>query len=191
MPADKARAFSAVAGALLALAAVAQTAPAGQIGRPIYSEPGAGLQLPPGCTVEPAWRTKLGTSDLEVWIADCGGAVHAWLLRRSVLEALAGNQARLRFQVLDERVWAGESAGETVSLQCSGRADGEPGFVVTGAKWRGAGKGNAELRLASATAAIRADRSALKFLDTPVAAVECARFPAREEMMRRLQKKKG
>ncbi len=173
--------------ALLLSAAAAQTPGAGYVGRPIYSEPRAGLQLPPGCAVEPAWRAKLGTSDLEVWLAACDGTVHAWLLRRSVLEVLAGNHARLRFQVLDERVWPGETAGDSASVQCSGRADGEAGFIVVGAKWRGVGKNNGELRLASATAAVRADRSALKFLDTPVSAVDCARFPAREAMMRRLQ----
>jgi hypothetical protein len=113
--------------------------------------------------------------------------VHAWLLRRSVVEVLAANQARLRFQVLDERAWTGETAGDSASVQCSGRAGGEPGYVVVGAKWRGVGKDNSELRLTSAAAAVRADRTALKFLDTPVAAVECARFPAREAMMRQLQ----
>ena len=172
---------------LLAAATAAQTSPASYVGRPVYSEPGAGLRLPPGCAVEPAWRSKLGTSDLEVWLADCAGVVHGWLLRRSVLEILAGSQARLRFQVLDERVWPGETAGDSASVQCAGRAGGEQGFVVIGAKWRSVGKADSELRLNSATAAVRADRSALKFLDTPVAAVECARFPAREAMMRRLQ----
>lgn len=187
MRASRRAAIAAAAAALLLPVAHAQTPATGYVGRPIYSEPGAGLQLPPGCTVEPAWRAKLGNSDLEVWIAACEGTVRAWLLRRSVLEVLAGNHARLRFQVLDERVWLGETAGESASVQCSGRADGEAGFVVIGAKWRGIGKNNAELRLAGATAAVRADRSALKFLDTPVSAVECARFPAREAMMRRLQ----
>lgn len=171
----------------LAAAANAQTATASYVGRPIYSEPGAGLQLPPGCNVEPAWRSKLGTSDLEVWLADCNGAVHAWLLRRTVLEALAANQARLRFQVLDERVWPAETAGDSASLQCAGKVGGEPGYVVVGAKWRSAGKGASELRLSSAAAAVRADRSALRFLDTPVSAVDCARFPAREALMRQLQ----
>lgn len=180
----------ALSALLLAAAAGAQSEPPSFVGRPIYSEPGAGLQLPPGCSVEPAWRTTLGTSDLEVWIADCEGVVHAWLLRRSVIEMLAGNQARLRFQVLDERTWAGETAGDSASVQCTGRADGAAGFVVVGAKWRGVGKDNAELRLTGAHGAVRADRSALKFLDTPVAAVECARFPAREAMMRRLQQER-
>jgi hypothetical protein len=174
-----------VAATLLASGVAAQTV--SYVGRPIYSEPGAGLQLPPGCAVEPSWRSKLGSSDLEVWLADCGGDVHGWLLRRSVIEAVAANQSRLRFLVLDERVWQGQSAGDSASVQCNGRAGGEPGYVVVGAKWRGIGKDSKELTLQSATAAVRADRSALKFLDTPVAAVECARFPAREAMMRQLQ----
>jgi len=113
--------------------------------------------------------------------------VHGWLLRRSVIEVVAANQARLRFLVLDERVWPGETAGDTASVQCNGRAGGEAGYVVVGAKWRSIGKDNKELRLNSATAAVRADPSALKFLDTPLAAVECARFPGREAMMRQLQ----
>ncbi|MGE5338820.1 MAG: hypothetical protein ACM3PU_13405 [Gemmatimonadota bacterium] len=137
--------------------------------------------------MEPSWRAALGTSDLEVWIADCSGTVRAWLLRRSVIEILAANQARLRFLVLDERTWPGEVAGDSASVQCAGRAGGEAGYVVVGARWRNVGRNNTELRLASGTAAVRADRSALKFLDTPVSAVDCTRFPAREAMMRRLQ----
>jgi len=174
-----------LAATLLSSGVAAQTA--SYVGRPIYSEPGAGVQLPPGCTVEPSWRSKLGSSDLEVWLADCGGTVHGWLLRRSVIEVVAANQARLRFLVLDERVWPGETAGDTASVQCNGRAGGEAGYVVVGAKWRSIGKDNKELRLNSATAAVHADPSALKFLDTPLAAVECARFPGREAMMRQLQ----
>ncbi len=181
------RAWAIVVLFLSASAADAQSAPTGYLARPIYSEPGAGLQLPPGCAVEPSWRAALGTSDLEVWVADCNGTVHGWLLRRSVIEILAGNQARLRFQVIDERTWPGEVAGESASVQCTGRAGGDPGYVVVGAKWRSIGKNGTELRLASATGAVRADRSALKFLDTPVTAVDCTRFPAREAMMRRLQ----
>jgi hypothetical protein len=176
-----------LAASLFAPAAPGQDPTPNYIGRPIYSEPGAGLQLPPGCAVEPSWRSRLGRSDLEVWIADCGGTVRAWLLRRSVVEVLAANQARLRFQVLDERAWPGETAGDSASNQCTGRANGEPGFIVIGAKWHAIGKNNSELRLSSAAAAVRADRTALKFLDTPVAAVECARFPAREATMRQLQ----
>ena len=153
-------------------------------GRPIYSEPGSALQLPPGCAVEPAWRAKLGTSDLEVWVADCNGAAHAWLVRRSVIEMLPGRQARLRFLILDDRAWSGETAGDTVSVQCSGRSGGDPGYVVVGAKWRAAGS---ELRLSAATAAVRADRAAQKLVDVPVARIDCIRFPAREAMMRRLQ----
>jgi len=185
--ARKPRLYAAIAAAtLLTSTALAQTS--SHVGRPIYSEPGTGLQLPPGCAVEPSWRSKLGSSDLEVWIADCGGTVHGWLLRRAVIEVVAANQARLRFLVLDERVWPGETAGDSASVQCNGRAGGEQGYVVIGAKWRSVGKDNKELRLNSAAGAVHADRSALKFLDTPVAAVECARFPAREAMMRQLQR---
>ncbi len=184
------RLIAALLVALLACPAAAQAAPDSYVGRPVYSEPATGLQLPPGCAVEPTWRTPLGNTDLEVWLAECSGTVRAWLLRRSVLEALAGGQARLRFQVLDERTWPGETAGNSASVQCSGRADGEPGFIVVGARWRSAGRNNAELRLAGAAAAVRADRTALRFLDTPVAAVDCVRFPAREAMLRRLQQEK-
>jgi hypothetical protein len=137
--------------------------------------------------VEPSWRSKLGSSDLEVWVVNCSGTTHGWLLRRSVIEVLAGNQARLRFQVLDERAWSGEIAGDTASVQCTGRAGGEAGYIVIGAKWRDVGKAGSELRLSGATAVVRLDRTAQKFLDTPVSAVECTRFPAREAMMRRLQ----
>lgn len=164
--------------------ASAQGASSPYLGRPIYSEPGSGLQLPPGCTVEPSWRAKLGTSDFEVWVADCSGTAHAWLIRRAVIEALSGNQARLRFQVLDERVLEGQVAGDTVSVQCTGRQANDPGYVVIGAKWRTAG---AELKLNGATGALRADRAGQKFLDTAVTAVDCTRFPSREAMMRRLQ----
>lgn len=159
---------------------------ASYVGRPVYSEPGAGLQLPPECSVAPSWRSALAPSDLEVWVASCSGTAHAWLVRRSVIEALSGNQARLRYQVLDDRAWPGETAGESASVQCSSKARGEAGYVVIGAKWRSAGGGK-ELRLATASAAVRVDRTALKLVDVPTAAVDCVRFPAREAMMQRLQ----
>ena len=111
------RALIATIACGLATIASAQTTPANYVGRPIYSEPGSGLQLPPGCAVEPSWRSKLGSSDLEVWVVNCNGTAHGWLLRRSVVEVLAGNQARLRFQVLDERAWSGETAGDTASVR--------------------------------------------------------------------------
>jgi len=77
------------------------------MGRPIYSEPATGLQLPPGCAIEPTWRARITTSDNEVWLVTCGGVVRAWLLRRAVLEVLAANSARVRFQVLDEQLLPG------------------------------------------------------------------------------------
>src|SRR5262245_7047699 len=124
------------------------------VGRPVYSEPGKGMQMPPGCKVEPPWRSPVTSTDLEVWVVDCGGLVHTWMLRRSVLEIVDAKQARLRFQILDDRAWPGESPGESASVQCSGKGDQDSGFVVIGAKWRTAGN---ELRLSSAQTVIRAD----------------------------------
>jgi hypothetical protein len=77
-----------IAGALALsatlLAPLPQTAWAQEsfAGRPVYSEPGNGLQMPPGCRVEPPWRTRLGSTDMEVWVVDCGGVAHTWMLRR-------------------------------------------------------------------------------------------------------------
>jgi len=178
------------AGALLAAAASAAAqgaAPApSYVGRPIYSEPGAGLQMPPGCQVEPSWRGRMGTSDLEVWVVSCDGETRTWALRRSTLEMLAGNQARLRFQVTDERRWPGEAAGDSVSIHCVGRSAGESGFVVAGAKWKQAGN---ELRLTSANAVLRVDPATQKFVPATAAQVDCVRHPEREAMMRRLQQR--
>lgn len=154
------------------------------VGRPVYSEPGAGLQLPPGCHIEPTWRARMGTSDLEVWVIECGGIARSWLLRRSLVEIVAGNQARLRFLVLDERQWPGETAGDTLSVQCIGRSGPEAGYVVLGARWRAAGN---ELRLAGAKSVIRADPNSQKFVSASLAQVECTRHPDREAMLRRLQ----
>lgn len=154
------------------------------VGRPIYSEPGAGLQLPPGCHIEPTWRARIGTSDLEVWVVECGGVARSWFLRRSLIEMIAGNQARLRFQVLDERQWLGETAGDSLSVQCVGKSGPEAGYVVHGARWRANGS---ELRLASAQAVIRADPATQKFVAASLSQVECTRHPEREAMLRRLQ----
>ena len=154
------------------------------VGRPIYSEPSTGLQLPPNCVVEASWRARMGTSDHEVWVAVCDGQARAWMVRRQVVEMLATNQARLRFQVLDERIFGTETAGDTLSVQCSGTKSGDNGFVVRGARWRALGK---ELKLVSATGLIRADVSQQHFVDAPQAAAECSRFPEREAMMRQLQ----
>jgi hypothetical protein len=175
-------AFAAVFLAVLPPATGAQDS---FVGRPVYSEPANGLQMPPGCRVEPYWRTRLTSTDLEVWIVDCGGVVHTWMLRRSVLEMVDAKQARLRFQILDDRVWPGETAGDSASVQCNGRGDQDTGFVVIGAKWRGSGN---ELHLSAAQTVIRADAAAQKFVAATLAQVECTRFPDREAMLRKLQK---
>jgi hypothetical protein len=165
---------------------VAACSAASYLGRPIYSEPGAGLQLPPGCQIEPTWRGRISNSDFEIWVVDCNGETRTWLLRRSTVEMLAANQARLRFLVTDERRWPGETAGDTASVQCVGRSAPDAGFVVVGAKWRPAG---AELRLTSATTVLRADPVTQKFVPATLAQVDCARHPEREAMMRRLQQR--
>lgn len=180
-------AFALMAGVGSALAqAPATPAAASYVGRPIYSEPGAGLQMPPGCQLEPSWRGRIANSDLEVWVVACGGQTHTWVLRRATVEMLPGNQARLRFQVTDDRHWPGETAGDSVSVQCVGRNAADGGFVVAGAKWKAAG---AELRLASATAVLRVDPGLQKFVTASLAQVDCARHPEREAMMRRLQQR--
>jgi hypothetical protein len=176
----------ALSAALLAPWSGAATAQESFVGRPVYSEPGSGLQMPPGCRVEPPWRSRLGSTDIEVWVVDCGGVAHTWLLRRSLLEMVDAKQARLRFQILDDRVWPGETPGESVSVQCVGRGDQDSGFVVIGARWRGAGSN--ELHLSSAQSVIRADAGTQKFKAATMAQVDCTRFPDREAMLRRLQK---
>ncbi len=155
------------------------------MGRPVYSEPGSGLQMPPGCHVEAPWRSRVASTDLEVWIVDCSGVARTWILRRSVLEMIDAKQARLRFQILDDRAWPGETPGDSVSVQCTGRGDQDTGYVVIGAKWRPAGN---ELRLSSAQTVIRADTTTQKFKAATASQVECTRFPDREAMLRRLQK---
>jgi len=154
-------------------------------GRPVYSEPGVGLQMPPSCHIEPPWRSRVSSTDLEVWIVDCDGVVHTWMLRRSVLEMVDAKQARLRFQILDDRAWPGETAGDSASLQCIGRGVQDTGFVVIGAKWRSTGN---ELRLSTAQTVIRADVPTQKFKAATMDQVDCTRFPDREAMLRRLQK---
>lgn len=175
------RAALCCAGFLLSSVAWAQES---FIGRPVYSEPGVGLQMPPGCQTEAPWRSRIGGGDLEVWIVQCKDGTRTWLIRRSVLEVLGNNQARLRFQILDERSWPGETPGDSASVQCASRKGGEGGYIVLGAKWRG----NAtELRLAGAQAAIRADAVSQKFVAALVADIDCVRYPEREAMLRRLQ----
>lgn len=181
----------AIAGALALSAALLAQCPGvaraqeSFVGRPVYSEPGSGLQMPPGCKIEPPWRSRLGSTDIEVWVVDCAGTAHTWLMRRTVLEMVDAKQARLRFQILDDRVWPGETPGDSISVQCVGRGEQESGFVVIGAKWRGAGN---ELRLSSAQSVIRADAGTQKFKAATMAQVDCTRFPDREAMLRRLQK---
>lgn len=171
---------------VVASAVVYGAQPASYIGRPIYSEPGAGLQMPPGCRVEPSWRGRVATSDLEVWVVACGDETRLWSLRRSTIEMVAGNQARLRFQVTDERRLPGETAGDSVSIQCVGRQGDESGFVVVGAKWRAVG---GELRLTGAGAVLRVDPGTQRFVAATLAQVDCTRHPEREAMMRRLQQR--
>ncbi len=152
--------------------------------RPIYSEPGTGLQMPPGCEVEPTWRARVGNSEHEVWVVVCDGTTRTWLLRRSLIEKLGPNQARLRFQVTDDRAWPGETAGDSVSVQCSGREPNESGLVVIGARWRASGN---MLRLTSARAVYRADLTTQKFVSGSIGGADCTRYPEREAMLRRLQ----
>jgi hypothetical protein len=153
------------------------------VGRPIYSEPASGLQLPPGCEVDPSWRSPVPGTDLEIWVAQCNATPRVWLLRRQVVEVVNARQSRLRFEVLDERVYPDEVAGETLSVQCTGPRD-EAGYVVRGARWREDGK---EKRLSKALGVLRADAAAQRLADSEVGAVDCARFPEREAMMKRLQ----
>jgi hypothetical protein len=153
------------------------------IDRPVYSEPSTGLQLPPGCEVDPSWRSPVAGSDLEIWIAHCAGAPRVWLLRRQVVEIVNARQSRLRFQVIDERLYPEETAGDTLSVQCTGPRD-ESGYVVRGAHWRDDGR---QLRLKSARGVLRVDLNSQTLADSEVGAVDCARFPEREAMMKRLQ----
>jgi hypothetical protein len=181
------RAATFASGIALAAAVLAVPVPAhaGEsfIDRPVYSEPATGLQLPPGCEVDPSWRSPVASTDLEIWIARCGGEPRVWLLKRQVVEIVNARQSRLRFQVLDERVYAAETAGDTLSVQCTGPRD-EPGYVVWGARWRDDGK---ELHLKGARGVLRVDVHAQTLADSEVGAVDCARFPEREAMMKRLQ----
>ena len=169
----------------LALCATSAAAPA-FVGRPVYSEPGAGIALPPGCSFEPSWRARLANSDLELWVVECTLLPHVWLVRRGVIEYDGNNRARLRFQIIDERKYPGETAGETVSVQCTGRGNAETGFAVVGANWRSA---QGVLRLGSAKAALHVDRRAGKLVAVATDKVDCNRFPDREETMRQLQQK--
>lgn len=181
---------TALAAALLCVAAAADAAEATPpayesfIGRPIYSEPTTGLQMPPSCVVEPSWRTRIDSGDFEAWIVVCGDTARGWLVHRQVLEVLGAGLARLRFQVVDERVFPGESAGDSLSVQCTGRGKDDGGYLVVGAKWQVVGK---EMRLISALGVLRADAATQKFVAAGLGAVDCLRFPDREATMRQLQ----
>lgn len=174
-----------LAAAALSLAAAVAADLASYVGRPIYSEPVAGLQLPPGCEVDPSWRSPVISNDLEVWVAQCAGTARVWLLRRQVLEIIDARQSRLRFQVIDERIQPEESAGDSLSVQCSGPHD-ESGFVVRGARWRADDR---ELRLRSAKGVLRVDVRGPALVDADIGGIECIRFPEREAMMKRLQQR--
>ena len=153
------------------------------VGRPIYSDPANGLQLPPTCIMEPAWRSRISGTEMEVWVLNCDSVARVWLLTRQIVEMLSAREARLRFQVVDERELAGEAAGDSLSVQCTG-ADDSSGIVVYGARWRAVGR---ELHLAGALGAMRSDVPRRRLVDVGLNGVDCVRFPEREAMMRKLQ----
>ena len=174
----------AVAAGLLA-AALPATAepPQTYLGRPVYSDPTNGLQLPPGCIIEPTWRSRLAGTEMEVWVLNCDSVPRAWLLSRQIAEMLNSREARLRFQVIDERLLPEETTGESLSVQCTGAGDA-PGIIVFGARWRSSAR---ELRLAGARGALRVDVGRRRLIDTDLSGIECVRFPDREALMRKLQ----
>jgi len=153
------------------------------LGRPIYSDPSNGLQLPPTCNVEPTWRSRISGTEMEIWVLSCDSTARVWLLTRQIVEMLNAHEARLRFQVVDERVLPGETAGESLSVQCAGGNDAS-GIVVYGARWRSSGH---ELHLAGARGALRADVTRRRLNDAELNGLDCVRFPDREAMMRKLQ----
>jgi hypothetical protein len=174
----------AVAAAMVAGApARAAAANPEYLGRPIYSDPASGLQLPPNCIIEPTWRSRITGAELEVWVVNCDGVARVWLLKRQTVEVLSAREARLRFQVIDERVLPEETAGDSLSVQCTAAGE-ESGVVVRGARWRSVGR---ELHLAGARGALRGDVARHRLIDADVTSVDCTRFPDREAMMRKLQ----
>jgi hypothetical protein len=44
----------------------------------------------------------------------CDDIARVWLLKRQVIEMLGAREARLRFQVIDERVLPDETAGDSL-----------------------------------------------------------------------------
>ena len=176
------------AGAFAALPSFPAEPAQSYVGRPIYSDPTNGLQLPPHCVIEPTWRSRISGTEMEVWVLNCDSVARAWLLTRQVVEMLNSRDARLRFQVVDEKLMPEETAGESLSVQCAGASD-TPGVIVYGARWRGSGR---ELRLASARGALRVDVAQRRFGNTdPPNGIDCVRFPDREAMMRKLQQPEG
>ena len=174
----------AVAAAVLAASPTrAAEASPSYLGRPIYSDPSNGLQLPPACAIEPTWRSRLSGTEMELWVLNCDSVPRAWLLARQTVEMLGPREARLRFQVLDERLLPGETTGESLSVQCTDAAD-VSGIVVYGARWRASGR---ELHLAGARGAMRVDVTRRRLIDDDLKGIDCVRFPDREAMMRKLQ----
>src|SRR6266853_3238321 len=146
------------------------------LGRPIYSDPASGLQMPPGCIIEPTWRSRITGAELEVWVVNCDAIARVWLVKRQTVEVLSAHEARLRFEVIDERVLPEETAGDSLSVQCTAAGE-ESGVVVRGARWRGAGR---ELHLAGARGAIRGDVAQHRLVDVDLTSIDCTRFPDRE-----------
>ena len=164
-------------------ATAADTPVTSYVGRPIYSDPANGLQLPPACVIEPTWRSRISGTEMEVWVLNCDSAPRVWLLTRQTVEMLSAHEARLRFQVIDERVLRDETVGDSLSVQCSSAGD-ESGIAVYGARWRNSGR---DLRLAGARGALRGDVTRHRLADLDLAGIDCVRFPDREAMMRKLQ----
>jgi hypothetical protein len=167
------------------VAAPSEAAPATPeyLGRPIYSDPTSGLQMPPACIIEPTWRSRITGAELEVWVVNCDGVARVWLLKRHTVEMISAREARLRFEVIDERVLPEETAGDSLSVQCTAAGE-ESGVVVRGARWRTTGR---ELHLSGARGALRGDVARHRLVDANLTSIDCTRFPDREAMMRKLQ----
>ena len=176
-------ALAVATGVLAASPTRAAEASPSYLGRPIYSDPTNGLQLPPACAIEPTWRSRLSGTEMELWVLNCDSVPRAWLLTRQTVEILNAREARLRFQVLDERLLPGETTGESLSVQCTDASD-VSGIVVYGARWRASGR---ELRLAGARGAMRVDVARRRMVDADLSGIDCVRFPDREALMRKLQ----
>jgi hypothetical protein len=176
-------ALALAAGVFAASPPGAAEPPQTYVGRPVYSDPANGLQLPPTCVIEPTWRSRISGTEMEVWVLKCDSVPRAWLLSRQTVEMLNAREARLRFQVIDERLLPEETPGESLSVQCTGAGDA-PEFIVFGARWRSSGR---ELRLAGARGALRVDVGRRRLIDADLSGIDCVRFPDREALMRKLQ----